>query len=152
MIEVSDTPIDASAALCAIQAEAVGAGAIVSFTGLVRQHSISGHVETLHLQAYGTMTVKGIEAAAARAKARWPLNALHVRHRVGDMSAGETIVFVAAASAHRRAAFEAADFMMDYLKTEAIFWKKEVTPNGEKWIEPRDEDYRDRARWTVEAE
>ena len=70
-----------------------------------------------------------------------------VQHRVGEMKAGDTIVFVATASAHRRAAFEAADFLMDYLKTKAVFWKREKTDLGDAWIEPRDADYADAERW-----
>jgi molybdopterin synthase catalytic subunit len=105
-------------------------------------------VKTLHLQAYAPMTEHGIAKAAAEANAQWPLDALMVIHRVGDLAPGEPIVLVATASAHRRAAFEAADFLMDYLKTEAVFWKKESTDSGSHWVEPRPEDYSDRDRWS----
>lgn len=152
MIEVTPTPFDAADALKAFEARAKGAGAIVSFTGLVRDHASSGEVTRLHLQAYSPMTERGIEDAVATAHTRWPLIASHVIHRTGDMPPGEPIVFVATASAHRRAAFEAADFLMDYLKTEAVFWKKETTAAGEKWIEPRAEDYKDKARWAARAD
>ena len=113
----------------------------------MRDHASSGAVRALTLQAYSPMTERGIETAMAEARERWPLMALKVIHRTGEMAPGEAIVFVAAASIHRRAAFEAADFLMDYLKTEAVFWKKEATATGEHWIEPRSQDYQDRARW-----
>ncbi|GGB68278.1 MULTISPECIES: molybdenum cofactor biosynthesis protein MoaE [Henriciella] len=148
MIRISDQPFDAAEALSEFTARATGAGAVVSFTGLVRDQASSSKVETLHLQAYSPMTETGIAEARKAAHERWPLIDSHIIHRTGDMSPGDAIVFVATASAHRRAAFEAADFLMDYLKTEAIFWKKETTASGTQWIEPRAEDYKDRARWT----
>ena len=147
MISVSDKPIDASALLNTFEQTAKDAGAIVSFSGLVRPKAQSGEVETLSLQAYSPMTENGIEDAVAEATARWPISHVRVAHRTGDMHPGDTIVFVAAASAHRRAAFEAADFLMDYLKTKAVFWKRERTDQGDAWIEPRDQDYQDAARW-----
>lgn len=152
MIKLTDTPFDPSEALRAFTARASGAGGIVSFTGHVRPHAKFGRVETLHLQAYSPMTERGIAAALDDAKARWPLIAAQVIHRTGDMSPGDAIVFVATASAHRRAAFEAADFLMDYLKTEAVFWKKETSKGQTSWIEPRREDYKDSARWAKQGE
>lgn len=148
MIKVTDEPINAAEALKAFESGVAGAGAIVSFTGLVRDQASSGDVETLHLQAYSPMTETGIATAREEAHERWPLIDSHIIHRIGDMLPGDAIVFVATASAHRRPAFEAADYLMDYLKTEAVFWKKETTLSGTKWIEPRAEDYKDRARWS----
>ena len=124
-----------------------GAGAIVSFTGLVRDAAGAAEVSGLHLQHYPGYTEHEIEAIIADASARWPLQGLLVLHRVGDLAPEEPIVLVAAASAHRRAAFEAADFLMDYLKSEAPFWKKERRSDGDRWIEPRQQDYADKARW-----
>lgn len=147
MICVSNAPIDAGAALTQFQKAAATSGGIVSFTGNVRGVSAKGAVKTLHLQSYSPLTEEGIESAAKTARARWPLDHITILHRIGDMHPGDTIVFVATASAHRRAAFEAADFLMDYLKTEAVFWKKETTSEGAAWIEPRAEDYQDNARW-----
>ncbi|MCA8899762.1 MAG: molybdenum cofactor biosynthesis protein MoaE [Hyphomonas sp.] len=147
-IQILDTAFSAAEALAQFEARAAGAGAIVSFTGLVRPKSQAGEVTGLYLQAYSPLTETGIAAAAKDARRRWNLTALCIIHRVGDMVPGDAIVFVATASAHRRAAFEAADFLMDYLKTEAVFWKKETTPKGETWIEPRLEDYADRKRWS----
>lgn len=147
MISITDQPFDAAEALKQFETLVKGAGAIVSFTGLVRPETSESPVERLHLQAYSPMTETGIAQAAENAQARWDLIGMRIIHRIGDMSPGDPIVFVATASAHRRAAFEAADFLMDYLKTEAVFWKKETSATGMKWIEPRDDDYRDRARW-----
>lgn len=148
MLEIKNTSFRPDEELRRFQARTAGAGAIVSFTGLVRDIAASGSVKSLYLQSYSPLTENGIAAAGQEAEARWPLDGWRVVHRVGDMPPGEPIVFVAAAAAHRRAAFEAADFLMDYLKTEAVFWKKETTAGGEKWIEPRAEDYADRQRWT----
>lgn len=147
MITLTDKPFSPADALKAFQTRARGAGAIVTFSGLVRDRASGSDVTGLHLQAYSPMTERGIEAAVKEAKDRWTLGAVEIIHRTGDMAAFEPIVFVATASAHRRAAFEAADFLMDYLKTEAVFWKKETTPEGARWIEPRAEDYEDSARW-----
>lgn len=147
MIRLSDRPFTPPDALAEFERAAAGAGAIVSFTGLVRPHAETGDVRVLHLQAYSPMTENGIAQAMETAHRKWGLIAAHVIHRIGDMTPGEPIVFVATAAGHRRPAFEAADFLMDYLKTEAIFWKKEITASGTHWIEPRTDDYRDRARW-----
>lgn len=147
MLTLSDTPIDAAALLRAFEGETRGAGGIVTFTGQVRPDAANGAVESLFLQAYSPMTETGIQSAINEANSRWTLTDVHVVHRVGDMAPGDTIVFVATASRHRRAAFEAADFLMDYLKTEAVFWKRETTDRGVEWIEPRTEDYSDATRW-----
>jgi len=152
-VELFDTRFSPAVELNAFEQQVAGAGAIVSFTGLVRpDDTADAPVTGLHLQAYEPLTSRGIEEAAAIAQSRWPLTALTIIHRTGDMLPGDPIVFVATASAHRRAAFEAADFLMDYLKTKAVFWKKETTPNGARWIEPRAEDYKDAARWAAPTE
>lgn len=147
MIALLETPFEPSEALKRFDADAAGAGAIVSFSGHVRPQAASGPVTSLYLQAHSPLTERGIEAAAETARERWPLTSLTILHRIGEMAPGEAIVFVATASARRRAAFEAADYLMDYLKTEAVFWKKEAGPSGACWIEPRAEDYADRSRW-----
>ena len=152
MIRVTDQPFEIAEAVAEFEKHAAGAGAIVTFSGLVRPQAAGGEVTTLHLQAYSPMTENGIRHAVDAARERWSLGAVHVIHRIGDMAPGDAIVFVATAAPHRRAAFEAADFLMDYLKTEAVFWKKEVTASASRWIEPRDEDYRDRTRWTQQEE
>lgn len=152
MIRVTDQPFQIAEAVAEFGKHATGAGAIVTFSGLVRPQSAEGNVTTLHLQAYSPMTENGIQQAVDTAMERWALGAAHVIHRIGDMAPGEPIVFVATAAPHRRAAFEAADYLMDYLKTDAVFWKKEVTASGSHWIEPRAEDYRDRSRWKQQEE
>ncbi len=149
---LTNEPLDPAARLAAFTATATGAGGIVSFSGHVRPQAGTGAgaaVTGLHLQAHPRLTETGIAAAGAEAAARWPLIGWTVTHRIGDIAPGEAIVFVAAASIHRRAAFEAADFLMDYLKTDAIFWKKELRGDAAVWIEPRAEDHADRARWAA---
>ena len=145
---LTDAPLSAPALLSEFESEYPDAGAIVSFSGIVRPRNAAGEQVTgLYLQAYSPMTERGMTTSLAGALQRWPLDGAMVLHRIGDMVPGETIVFVATASRHRRAAFEAADFLMDYLKTQAVFWKKETTAAGSTWIEPRSEDYADAARW-----
>lgn len=147
-VTITDTPFDPEDALRDFRLGVGDAGAVVSFTGLVRA---GGHDDLrLTLSHYAGMTERAIEGYGAAAMARWSLTAWRVIHRVGQMRAGEPIVFVATASAHRRAAFEAADYLMDHLKSEAPFWKQEQSGDVSRWIEPRGEDQIDLARWTVE--
>jgi molybdopterin synthase catalytic subunit len=120
-------------------------GAIVSFTGVARGEA--GKTDILELEAYPGFTEAEIGRIADEARARFSLHDLLVLHRTGPIRPGEAIVFVATAAAHRREAFEAADFLMDYLKSRAPFWKKEHGPQGERWIEPTDRDRADAARW-----
>lgn len=122
-------------------------GAITSFLGQVRGDADGRAVTSLRLEHYPGFTERMIDDFAREATARWPLTGLRIVHRVGGLFPGDPIVLVAAAAAHRRAAFEAVDFLMDYLKTEAPFWKQEVTGAGARWIEPREGDYADRMRW-----
>ncbi len=124
------------------------AGAIVTFTGIARHERDSDDpVEKLLLQHYPGVTEQQIEAAAAKAGAQFQLSGVSIVHRVGVVRPGAPIVTVAAASAHRRSAFDATDYLMDYLKTAALFWKKEYRRSGARWIEPRGEDHLDAARW-----
>lgn len=147
LIHLTESPFDPGDELTRFTTAAAGSGGIVSFTGLVRGQSRGGAVESLFLQAYSPLTERGIKKAAEEARKRWALTDLSIIHRTGRMAPGDAIVFVATAATHRRSAFEAADFLMDYLKTKAVFWKKEVTEAGDQWIEPRPEDYTDAARW-----
>tara|TARA_R110002012_G_scaffold110556_2_gene255092 strand:+ start:9556 stop:10026 length:471 start_codon:yes stop_codon:yes gene_type:complete len=125
-----------------------GDGAVVAFTGLARGIGKDGSaVESLTLDWYPGMTERSMRDIAEAAAARFPVSDLVVVHRCGDLVPGETIVFVAAAAPHRRVAFEAADYLMDRLKTEAAFWKRETGPTGTRWIEPVDEDRAALARW-----
>jgi molybdopterin synthase catalytic subunit len=125
-----------------------GAGAVVTFLGQVRSEGDPSL--RLFLEHCSGLTEKEIAAFAAAACERWPLEALIIRHRIGEMAPGEPIVFVGAAAAHRRAAFAAADYVMDYLKSAAPFWKNERDARGARWIEPRAEDHRDLERWRTQ--
>ncbi|MEA3011118.1 MAG: molybdopterin synthase catalytic subunit [Sphingomonadales bacterium] len=147
MIRVEAQPFDPGAELAAFAARVAEVGAIVSFTGLVRGRSGGGEVSGLELDHYPAFTEKTIAGIGAEAEARFGLAGLIIVHRHGAMAPGEPIVFVAAAAEHRRAAFEAVDYMMDRLKTEAPFWKREQGPGGDRWIEARPADLEDRARW-----
>ena len=123
------------------------AGALASFLGLVRGESSGEAVATLHLQHYPGMTERAIEEIAAQAVARWPLFAVRVIHRVGTLNPGARIVLVAVTAAHRGDAFAACEFIMDYLKSRAPFWKREQTPDGPRWVEARESDSAAAARW-----
>ncbi|WP_374516299.1 molybdenum cofactor biosynthesis protein MoaE [Brevundimonas sp.] len=125
-----------------------GDGAVVAFVGLARDSSAAGPVSGLYLDHYPGLTERSLETIAADAAERFPVSGVRVVHRCGEVSPGEAIVFVAVAAPHRRAAFEAADYLMDRLKTEAAFWKREDGPDGSRWIEPTDKDRADRARWS----
>jgi molybdopterin synthase catalytic subunit len=125
-----------------------GDGAVVSFVGLARPADAAGKkVSGLFLDAYPGMTEKSLDAVAADALARFAISAVHIVHRCGEIAPGAAIVFAAAAATHRRAAFEAADYLMDRLKTDAAFWKREQRLDGPAWIEPSASDRADRARW-----
>jgi molybdopterin synthase catalytic subunit len=120
------------------------AGGIASFVGKVRPDD---GVEALELSHYAPLTLPGMQALADEALSRWPLDGLLLHHRVGAMQPGEPIVLVAAAARHRRDAFEAADFAMDHLKSDAWFWKREKRGGEWRWVEPRAEDHADLKRW-----
>ena len=145
MIRLADQSFDPAAELAAFSAGRAETGAIVSFTGLVRADG--GAAKALELEAYPGFTDAKIAEFAAEAMARFSLQDVRVVHRTGRMAVGEPVVFVAAAAAHRRAAFEACDYLMDYLKSRAPFWKKSHGPAGAAWIEPTAQDADDLARW-----
>lgn len=134
--------------LAALLEQATGDGAVVNFVGLARPGSKGGQaVYRLVLEHHPALTLQSLEEIAVEAAARFDVSHVQVVHRCGDIAAGEPIVFAGAASMHRRAAFEAADYLMDRLKTEAVFWKREVGEDGSEWIEPTAADYADRERW-----
>jgi molybdopterin synthase catalytic subunit len=149
MLHVGPEPIDPAAELAAFTAAAGSAGALVSFTGLVRPEG--GAVEALELEHYPGFTEAQISSRLAEVERDFGLLSTRVVHRVGRIAAGEAVVFVAAAASHRRAAFEAVDCLMDYLKSAAPFWKKELTGAGGRWVEPRAQDRDDLSRWAGEA-
>lgn len=122
-------------------------GAVVTFTGKVRNHNLGADVSTLTLEHYPGMTEKALAEIVAEARGRWALQRVTVIHRIGAMYPGDEIVFVGVSAAHRGMAFEAAEFIMDYLKTRAPFWKREATPEGERWVAARDSDHQAADRW-----
>jgi molybdopterin synthase catalytic subunit len=134
--------------LAALVEQATGDGAIVSFTGIARPDSKQGlAVDRLMLEHHPSLTRPSLEEIAVAAAARFEVSHVRVVHRCGEVLAGEPIVFAGAAAPHRRAAFDAADYLMDRLKTEAVFWKKEIGGAGSQWIEPTDADLAGRERW-----
>lgn len=122
-------------------------GAIVTFSGLVRDLHDDTAVRALTLEHYPGMTERSLDAIAREAAGRWPLQGLIVIHRIGELEAAQQIVFVGVSSAHRQAAFEACAFVMDYLKTRAPFWKKCHAADGEYWVEAKQSDDAAAARW-----
>ena len=140
--------IDPATELVELLETSDGDGAVVSFVGLARGMSHNGGpVDRLILEHHPRLTAEGLETIAADAAERFDVSRVHVSHRSGVMAPGEPIVFVGVSSRHRRAAFEAADYLMDRLKTEAVFWKREEGASGTNWIEPTETDYADRSRW-----
>ena len=143
MIRLQTEPFEPGALLTGFCAGRSQTGAVVSFIGLTR----GGDIERLELEAYPGFTEAEIGRIAEAARTRFSLHDLMIIHRIGQIAPGEVIVFVATAAAHRREAFEAADHLMDYLKSRAPFWKKEHGPYGARWIEPTERDHADAARW-----
>lgn len=142
-------PFAADRELADFMARIEGQGAVVSFAGIARSAAKTGEaVRLLYLDHYPGMTERSMQAIADDGLARFDVSAVTVVHRCGAIEPGETIVFVAAASLHRRDAFLAADYLMDRLKTEAVFWKREEGVDGARWIEPTDADRADAARWS----
>lgn len=127
-------------------------GALVCFTGYVRDFNQQQNVQGLFLEHFPGMTEKSLQRIAEEAAERWPLQKIRVLHRVGQLGLAEPIVFVAAASMHREDAFQACAFIMDYLKTRAPFWKKEQTTAGSHWVEGRTSDIDAADRWTDNRE
>jgi molybdopterin synthase catalytic subunit len=146
-VQLTDQPIDVGGALERLRAGDPRIGAVAVFLGTVRDFNDATRVATLTLEHYPGMTEKALAGIVAAAHARWTLYGVEVIHRVGTMAPTDVIVLVAVTSAHRGEAFAACEFIMDYLKTQAPFWKKELTPDGERWVEARDSDDKAAARW-----
>ena len=147
LIRVQSGPFDTGAIVDELRAGDARIGAIACFVGLVRDVNDASQVSAMTLEHYPGMTERALEAIAEEALERWDLIDLAVVHRVGRLEPNDPIVLVAAASAHRGDAFAACEFVMDYLKTRAPFWKKEATAEGDRWVEARDSDGRAAARW-----
>ncbi len=147
-VRVQREDFDLGAELAALRAERVDIGALVSFTGLVRDTSHgAGGIAALELEHYPRMTLRALEAIEAEARARWDLRASLVIHRHGLLRPGDQIMMVATAAEARGPAFAAAEFLMDYLKSRAPFWKKEHRAEGARWVEARAEDEAALAAW-----
>ena len=148
MIRIQEKLIDAAAEMARFGGDRADIGAVASFIGRVRSSAGDAAVTSLRLEHYAGFTESEIAKIERAARARWELIDVLIIHRFGEMRPGETIVFVAAAAAHRRAALQAVDFIMDYLKTDAPFWKCETGEGGRRWIEPREDDRQARQRWS----
>ena len=122
-------------------------GAVATFTGYVRNNNENRNVHSLELEHYPGMTERSIQQILEQSAQRWPVMAAAVVHRVGKLKPGEQIVWVGVSSSHREAAFAACEFIMDYLKTRAPFWKKELSPEGEQWLDARASDGERASRW-----
>jgi molybdopterin synthase catalytic subunit len=146
-VRVQEAAFDLAAEVDALTARDRDIGAVVTFTGLVREIVPGAPGQSMTLEHYPGMTERALAAIEAEAHTRWPLSGSTVIHRTGRLEPGDPIVLVVTASRHRQAAFEAAAFLMDWLKTKAPFWKKEATPEGETWVAARDSDDAAAAQW-----
>jgi len=143
-IDIGEADFDAGAEIEALKARTGDAGAIATFTGYVRG---GAGLKSMRLEHYPAMTEREIARHVAEAERRWPLLGVTVIHRIGQLAPGERIVFVGVASAHRAAAFEACEFIIDYLKVRAPFWKEEERQDGPRWVEAKPGDDQAAARW-----
>ncbi len=147
MIRVQQQDFDIGAEIAALRKGRTDVGAIAAFVGLVRDHAGGREVTSMTLEHYPEMTEKELARIEAEARERWPLLDCLIVHRVGRLVPGDNIVLVITLSAHRHAAFEAAEFLMDYLKTTAPFWKSEENGEQRHWVAPRDSDDAAAERW-----
>ena len=147
-IRTQQADFDIGQEIAALTRDRTDVGAVVSFSGICRGAEGSATIAALTLEHYPGMAEAEITRHAETAMSRWPLTGLTIVHRVGRITPGENIVLVLTASQHRQAAFQAAEFLMDYLKTNAPFWKREESGKGTSWVEARDHDDAAAARWT----
>jgi molybdopterin synthase catalytic subunit len=150
-VVIQTEDFDLGAEVAALHTLDHGVGAVVSFVGTVRAHSDGAAITAMELEHYPGMTERAIEAMIVDAQRRFDIRAVRVIHRVGVLQPGAQIVLVVVASAHRGIAFRACEFLMDYLKTQAPFWKKESTPSGSRWVDARVADDAALARWGIAA-
>lgn len=146
-VRVQREDFDAGKEIAALRAGNLGVGAVAVFVGTVRDLNDGDGVASLELEHYPGMTERALEDICAQARQRWDIFDVTVVHRFGQLAPGDQIVLVVVSSAHRAQAFAACEFLMDYLKTRAPFWKKERTPEGERWVEARASDDDAAARW-----
>jgi len=147
MIRVQQQDFDPGAEIAALTAGKTHIGGVASFIGLVRDMADGSDVTAMTLEHYPGMTERQLEEIEAQAHKRWPLDASLIIHRYGRLEPGERIVLVVTASSHRQAALESCAFLIDWLKTQAPFWKLEATPDGEHWVEARASDDTAAKRW-----
>ena len=147
-IRIQEADFDAAQEIAVLTKGRTDIGAVVTFSGICRGSENGEPIAALTLEHYPGMAEAEIGRHADEALSRWPLQGLTIIHRFGRIAPGENIVLVVTASSHRQAAFEAADFLMDYLKTNAPFWKREESEKGTSWVEARDHDDVAAARWT----
>jgi len=150
-VAIQTEDFDLSAEVAALRAHDAGVGAVAVFVGTVRDRNDGCGVSRMELEHYPGMTEKAIEAMIDEAMRRFDIRAARVVHRVGLLAPTDQIVLVAVTSAHRGQAFQACEFLMDYLKTQAPFWKKEHTPDGARWVDARVADDAALARWGIAA-
>lgn len=148
-VSIQTQDFDLGAEVTALRAADPGVGAVASFIGTVRDRNDGQGVSAMELEHYPGMTEKAIEAMIDEAFRRFDIRAARVVHRVGPLAPLDQIVLVVVTSAHRGAAFQACEFLMDYLKTQAPFWKKETTPEGSRWVDARVSDDAALARWGI---
>lgn len=146
-VSVREADFDVAEETAALSRDQLSVGAVATFVGLVRDVHEGTGVSAMTLEHYPGMTERALDEIVAEARERWTLDAVRVVHRVGRLEPGDRIVFVGVASAHRGEAFAACEFVMDYLKTRAPFWKREETPEGARWVDARDSDDSAAARW-----
>jgi len=146
-ISIQTEDFDLATELAALRSDSSKAGALVSFVGLVRDFSGDDKIENIYLEHYPGMSEKALEKIITEANARWRLLGVRVIHRVGTLLPNEQIVLVATASEHRSDSFAACEFIMDYLKTAAPFWKREQTPQGTEWVDTKISDLQRMDRW-----
>ncbi|WP_374519574.1 molybdenum cofactor biosynthesis protein MoaE [Hydrogenophaga sp.] len=150
-VSIQTQDFDLSAEVAALRGQDRGVGAVCSFIGTVRDRNEGQSVSTMELEHYPGMTEKAIEAMIDEAFGRFDILGARVIHRVGLLQPTDQIVLVAVSSAHRGESFQACEFLMDYLKTQAPFWKKEQTPEGARWVDARVSDDKALARWGIDA-
>ncbi|AUN95271.1 molybdopterin synthase catalytic subunit MoaE [Pseudazoarcus pumilus] len=146
-VSVQEQDFDIGAEISALTRGRHQVGALATFTGLVRDMNDGSGVHAMTLEHYPGMTETALEEIVAQARGRWDLDGVRVIHRFGRLEPGEQIVFVAVTSAHRGEAFAACEFIMDFLKTRAPFWKREETPEGARWVDAREADDSAAERW-----
>jgi len=152
VVTIQRADFDLASEVSALRDRDALVGAVAVFVGTVRDRNDGAQVSAMELEHYPGMTERAIEAMVGEARQRFQIRGVRVIHRVGSLLPGDQIVLVAVTSAHRREAFQACEFLMDYLKTQAPFWKKEATPDGARWVDARQADDAALARWGLQMD